>query len=89
MPGLVIKVSEPLVTSASIRSTGWVITASVKSRRTEPLATRISIRLGTTQRPSLLALLPPHSMRTRSFGSATMASPGLAGRSSVSAVSSP
>jgi len=92
MPGLVIRVSAPLRTSASIRSDGWVITAPVKSSVTVPLATRTSIRRGTTQGPSRVTLLLPQSMRTRSFGSGSGAPgtrPGTAGRSLTRAASCP
>ncbi len=51
MPGLVSRVSVPLRTSAAISIDGWVMTASVKSSRAEPLLTRTSIRRGTTHRP--------------------------------------
>src|SRR5215831_11690513 len=74
----------------------WSDTSSVSTTMpglvisvTEPLWTRISIRLGTTQRPSRLALPLCDSMRMRSLGLAGAASPGAAGRSLVSATSSP
>ncbi|HZC40411.1 MAG TPA: hypothetical protein VE343_07030 [Streptosporangiaceae bacterium] len=46
---MVTSVSLPLRTCASIRSSGWVSTASRKSSVTPPLPTRTSIRRGTTQ----------------------------------------
>ena len=96
MPGLVISLSPPPLTSAVMRSSGCVITASVKSSVTPPPLTLTSSSFGTTQGPSRRALLPWTWIRTRSFGVAltapapggTTAAPGVAGRSVVSAASS-
>ena len=52
MPGLVISLSPPPLTSAVMRSSGCVITASVKSSVTPPPLTLTSSSFGTTQRPS-------------------------------------
>jgi Winged helix DNA-binding domain len=91
MPGFVTRVRFPLRTSASIWSCDADITASVKSSVTLPLVTRTSIRCGTTQRPSRRILPLRQSMCTTSFGCGSGAStkPGTAGRSVVSAASSP
>jgi len=92
MPGLVIRVSAPLRTSASICSVGQVTTAWVKSRVTTPLRHRTPIRCGTAQRPSRFAEPLRQSMRTISLGltAATPATdPGTAGRSETRASSSP
>ena len=96
MPGLVISLRLPPRTSAVMRSSGWVITASVKSSVTLPPRTVTSSSFGTTQRPSRRTLLPRTSMRTSSFGVALTApgpggattAPAVAGRSAVSAASS-
>ena len=58
IPGLEKSLSIPLLTSAVMRSSGSVITASVKSSVTPPPLTLTSIAFGTTQRPSRRALLP-------------------------------
>ena len=92
-PGRVTIVMLPLRTSASIRTTGLVRTASVKSSLMFPLVTAHSMRWGTTQRPLRWALPLVTLIRTTSRGSgagpgASPAAPGAAGRSAVSAASS-
>jgi hypothetical protein len=89
MPGLVINVRFPPTTFALIRSVGSMMTASVKSSVTFPPVTCSSIRSGTTQRPSRRSLLPNRSMRSTSFGLAATIPGCAAGRSAVSADSSP
>ncbi len=90
IPGLVIRIRFPPATTALICNDGSVITASVKSSMTFPPVTRISMRSGTTQRPSRRALAPCRSMRSTSFGLGAAATPGCAaGRSATRAASSP
>jgi hypothetical protein len=73
-------------------SDGHQVTASVKSSVTLPLVTRSSMRWGTIHRPSRRAVPPWQAMRTTSFGvppGAPAGDCGAAGRSEISAASSP
>ena len=92
IPGLVTSLRLPLWTSASIRSDGHQVTASVKSNVTLPLVTCTCMRLGTIHGPSRRAVPAWQSMRTTSFGftaGAPAGDSGAAGRSETSAASSP